>query len=132
MVSELPEHRFPCPSSIKEKEVSYLKNISLLKIAQEFYNIAVDGPTSYYILEKNIVCKVCQVLYLFCPPCVPTTVAPQQYPLCNILINTTARMEWSRRETGLMNVTQVDSNSLRYAEIQPWSPAGRCSDLNHH
>lgn len=34
-VSELLEHRFPCPSSIKEQEVSDLKNVSLLEIAQE-------------------------------------------------------------------------------------------------
>lgn len=39
MESELSEHRFPNPSSIKEQEVSNLKNVSLLEIAQGVHSI---------------------------------------------------------------------------------------------
>lgn len=63
MVSELPEHRFPHPSSIKEKEVSLLKNVSRLKIAQERIALqgAIDGATLQQILEKStfVTCVKC-------------------------------------------------------------------------
>lgn len=80
MVPELPEHRFPRPSSIKEGEVSYLKNASPAEnssgVLQLFAGSLLMVPTRYYKPETSTFHVMCQVLWLFCPHCVPTTMSP--------------------------------------------------------